>query len=329
MKILEIVTEHAGPFKVLFEVLKDMLTETNIEFRSYPKDADGNENPNEKDCMKIVAFDPTKTILINLKLDGNSFTTFTCKKNKFLIGINLSYFYRLIKSMGKNDILTLAVDHDSKNYLQIKIDSPDEKKDTKVKLKLMDLDETKMAIPPVEFGAVITMDSQEFNKLCREMNSISEYVEIKCIPDKIIFTCKGDVAEKKTTYTHDKKENSLVRICHGYNNNDGTKSEETPEIIQGVFELKSLVLFSKCASLCEYIEIYMKNDFALVIKYTVATLGRILLCLSPIKESNIDSNKSDDDEFYSDPELYDEDIDKLYDEDIEKLDNLTLSEENQ
>ena len=37
MKILLVETEHTAPFKILFEVLKDMLTETNIEFYSSKK----------------------------------------------------------------------------------------------------------------------------------------------------------------------------------------------------------------------------------------------------------------------------------------------------
>lgn len=325
MKILEVETEHTAPFKVLFEVLKDMLTETNIEFRSSPKknknefeddpeeeldeDAEDTEEKNnknkkqeEKDCMKITAIDPTKTVLINLKLDGANFSKFTCKKNKLLLGVNLACFYKLIKRMGKNDILTLSVDHDNKNFLKILIDSPEEKKSTDFDLKLLDLDETKISIPEIAFDAVITMDSQEFNKLCREMYNIADYVEIRCLKDKIIFTCKGDFANGKTTYRtssdkeEDENESILVSINHA-----STKSDAAPLIVQGIFELKNLVLFSKCASLCNDIEIYMKNDFPLVIKYTVATLGRILLCLTPIKEETTkNANYSDEEEYYSD-----------------------------
>jgi len=316
MKIFEIITEHTGPFKILFEVLKDMLTETNIEIRSYKtKDEENNKNDKndkndnnqnkkkeEKNCMKITAVDPTKTVLISLKLDGDNFSTFICKKSKLLIGINLSYFYKLIKSMGKNDILSLSVDHEKKNYLKIKIDSPEEKKDTEFNMKLLDLDEElQLSIPDTVFEAVITMDSQEFNKLCREMNNIADYVEIKCLTDKIIFTCIGEIADRKTTYrTHmakdEEPDNILVNIVHG-----STKNNNSPQIVQGIFELKNLVLFSKCASLCNDIEMYMKNDFPLVIKYTVATLGRILLCLTPQNEEiTKNANYSDEEEFYSD-----------------------------
>lgn len=332
MKILEVETEHTSPFKVLFEVLKDMLTETNIEFRASGKNNKNaldendeteeeteeveeteennsnnsknskNKKSEEKDCMKITAIDPTKTVLINLKLDGVNFSKFICKKNKLLIGVNLGCFYKLIKRMGKNDILTLSVDHDNKNFLKILIDSPDEKKSTDFDLKLLDLDEIKISIPEIAFDAVITMDSQEFNKLCREMYNIADYVEIKCLKDKIIFTCKGDFANGKTTYRtctekeEEENDNILVSINHA-----STRSPTAPQIVQGIFELKNLVLFSKCASLCNDIEVYMKNDFPLVIKYTVATLGRILLCLTPIKEETTkNTNYSDEEEYYSD-----------------------------
>jgi len=337
MKILEVVTEHTAPFKVLFEVLKDMLTETNIEFIATPKSKKKNDGDDEneddeeyedeeeeeeeedndctetkskkkkeKACLKINAIDPTKTVLINLKLDGSNFNKFVCRKNKLFIGVNLGCFYKLIKSMGKNDILTLAVDHDNKNYLNIKIDSPDEKKDSEFNMKLLDLNESKMSIPEITFDAVITMDSQEFNKLCREMNNIADYVEIKCLTDKIIFTCKGEYADRKTTYRttsnkeDDENEHILVSISHA---STKMKGNAAPQIVQGIFELKNLVLFSKCASLCNDIEIYMKNNFPLVIKYTVATLGRILLCLTPIKEETTkNANYSDEEEFYSDNE---------------------------
>lgn len=323
MKILEVETEHTGPFKVLFEVLKEMLTVTNMEFRAGKKtnkddndqeeqldsddenqteEADPKKKKEEKNCMKITAMDPTQTVLVNLKLDGDNFSTFNCKKSKLLLGVNLGCFYKIIKSMGKNDILTLSVDHDNKNNLEIKIDSPDAKKFSEFNLKLMDLDEPKMAIPDILFDAIITMDSQEFNKLCREMSNIADLVEIKCLVDKIIFTCKGEFADRKTTYRtqlgkdeQEGTENVLVHISHA-----STQIKGSPLIVQGIFDLKNLVLFSKCASLCDDIEIYMKNDLPLVIKYTVATLGRILLCLAPVKEdATKNANYSDEEEYYS------------------------------
>ena len=51
-----------------------------------------------------------------------------------------------------------------------------------------------------------------------------------------------------------------------------------------------------------YFGIYMKNNYPLVIKYTVATLGRLLLCLTPIrrKADDEDSEYSTDDSYSDD-----------------------------
>ena len=68
---------------------------------------------------------------------------------------------------------------------------------------------------------------------------------------------------------------------------DTIEETERERALQGIYELKNIVLFTKCATLCNDIQIYMKNDFALTIIYTIATLGTITIALSPIKEENI------------------------------------------
>jgi hypothetical protein len=120
------------------------------------------------------------------------------------------------------------------------------------------------------------MLSNEFHKLFREMNNIAEYVEMKCTSKNIIFTCKGDCAERSTIY---KSEEGGLNISN--------ENKKNQNIVQGIYEIKNIVLFTKCASLCNDLEIYMKNDFPLTIIYTIATLGTITIALSPVKEENI------------------------------------------
>ena len=43
----------------------------------------------------------------------------------------------------------------------------------------------------------------------------------------------------------------------------------------------NIVLFTKCTNLCNSIEMYLKNDYPLIICYAVANLGHIKLCLAP------------------------------------------------
>ena len=64
------------------------------------------------------------------------------------------------------------------------------------------------------------------------------------------------------------------------------KNNNPNDIVQGYFSLKHLVLFTKCTNLCNSIEMYLKNNYPLIISYSVASLGNIKLCLAP-QEQNL------------------------------------------
>lgn len=276
-KILEIETEHVLPFRTLIEVLKDILADAVIECTS--DTIEGTQNNDIYDDsdkkrvpgMRIVSIDSTKSILISLRLDAKEFTKFICRKPSIELGVNLVMFNKLIKSIDKDDTLTLYVDDDNMQHLNIQIDNNEKRCQTLYTLNLMDLDNRIQEIPPTRFDVNVTMSSSDFHKLCREMNHIAEHIEIKCTPRSICFTCKGDCAQRCTTYN---KGDDGIQIQN---------VDKKTQIVQGIFELKNLVLFTKCSNLCNDIQILMKNDYPLVIRYTVATLGRILLCLTPVQ----------------------------------------------
>ena len=64
------------------------------------------------------------------------------------------------------------------------------------------------------------------------------------------------------------------------------KKQEKSKIIQGEFSLKNLGYFIKCTNLCSQIEMYLENDLPLVVKYNVASLGTIKLCLSNLQSNS-------------------------------------------
>ena len=101
------------------------------------------------------------------------------------------------------------------------------------------------------------------------MHNLAENIEIKSLENQIIFTCKGHFASQETCIGEANSGLSFI------------KNQNPDEIVQGVFALKHLVLFSKCTNLCNSIELYLKNDYPLILKYTVASLGEIKLCLAP------------------------------------------------
>ena len=90
-----------------------------------------------------------------------------------------------------------------------------------------------------------------------------------------MFNCKGDFASQNTI---------LYETQNGLQFVHTLPSEYT---VHGIFSLKYLVLFTKCTNLCNQIQLYIKNNYPLIIQYTIASLGIIKLCLAPKIDKDI------------------------------------------
>lgn len=258
--ILNIKTVQTGAFRILVEALKEILTDTNLIF---------NETG-----MKLVATDNSSNVLIHLKLDSENFEDYYCPK-KISIGMNMNNLFKLIKTMGNNDTLTLFMETDDKNKLGIQITNDEKNTQTIFKMNLLDIESSEINIPPASFETELTMPSGDFQKIIRDMTNIGDKVEIQSSGNNLLLKCKGDYAHQETILSETDNENGLQ--YKESKNQDNT-------LIQGIFSLKYLVLFTKCTNLCNLINLYIKNDYPLIIKYTVANLGSIRLCLAPIIE---------------------------------------------
>jgi proliferating cell nuclear antigen len=257
---LEIKTVQSSVIKVLIEALKEILTDTVLEISD--------------EGIKIFTLDTTRVILVHVKLDADKFEHFYCSSNR-KIGINMLNFYKLIKTLNSNDTLTLFMKKNDNNHLGIEIENREKQTRTIYKLNLLDLDSPKINVPPADFNTVITLPSADFQKLCRDMHSISEQVEIKTINHELILSCEGDFCSQETVLCDSDS------VCVAHDGNDQS-------IVQGVFSLKFLCLFTRCSNLSRLVEIYLKNDYPIIVKYSVASLGSAKLALSPIAASKSD-----------------------------------------
>ena len=252
--IVNIRTVQSGAFRVLVEALKEILTDTNIIF--------------DETGIKLIATDNSHIVLIHMKLSADKFEHFYCPK-KTVIGINMTNMFKLIKTMSNNDILTIFIEKNNPNKIGFKINNIEKNSQTIFKLNLLDISDEEINIPPAVFETELTLPSSDFQKLIRDMTNIGENIEIKSVGNTLVLSCEGDFANQETILSE--TQNGL--------NFSMTSQPELP--IQGIFSLKYLLLFTKCTNLCNLIHMYIKNDYPLIIKYDVANLGNIKLCLSP------------------------------------------------
>lgn len=250
--IFEFQTVQSNVIYKLIDALKDILTEANIICT--------------KDGLKICTVNQSATILAHLKLEAGKFEFYKCERDSLQLGLNIQYMFKIMKNMSNTDILTWRVWDTDMNRLEIQISNPDKGTKKIIKLNLLDLPTDDKRIPRVKFESTITIPSPDFQKICRDMSFISEVIEIQSVARQLKFKCEGDVAEMETIMDYGDSEEMV---------------STTGEIVQGFYNLKDLCLFMKCANLCNNIEMYLKNDFPLIIQFQIGSLGYLKLGLSP------------------------------------------------
>lgn len=245
--------------------------------------------------IKILELDEHQTLLIYVKLNASQFVDFYVKYPEYSVGLDLVELHKFLKTIDKDSILTMYVDKDDEQNMVFQTKNDVKPSTGKYKQKLMDLDDVNKKLPKqTNFEILVTMDTTDFHKLCREMHQFSDYVEITCTSKELKFTCQGDTNSFVKTF--DNSDKSVRIICL----NTNTKK---PVIVQAIYELRYLVTFGKCVNLCAEMQLYLRNDYPIFIHYTVATLGKMLIGLTPVDEKAI--KKGND---------YDEEDDKFYEE---------------
>jgi proliferating cell nuclear antigen len=306
--ILELKTTQASAIKIVTDAINSLLTDANFDFYpyyidnsdskevssdsendNYESDSD-NESSDHKKKEKnnkqaasdkktiggVILKEVNKTgkILVYMRLDADKFEVYKYNyhKKKLSLGIDIGNLLKCLKCMSHFDTMTWLVDDEDINKLIVVLESAERKEKKTFKLNLMDIEEETYDISPIQFPYSITLPSQDFHKYCKDMSSSTDKIEIKATSNKLFFSGKGEIGNIEFEVG---ETNGGLSIVSTTNN--------TNEIVQGLFELKFLLIFTKCTNLCNQVTMFIKNDYPIIITYQIAALGEIKLVLSPTK----------------------------------------------
>ena len=253
--LIEIKTVQGSAFKVLVEALKDLLIDCNIMC--------------DETGLKIIALDNSHSVLVHLKLEASKFESYQCAKRMY-IGVNMLKLFVLLKTINNNDALTMFVETTDPNHLGIRIENSVKKSHTTYKLNMLDIPVTNIDIPNPVCHTMITLPSIDFQRLIRDMNNLAEQVEIKTAESVLYFSCKGEFCSQETVMGETAAGLNIFRT-----------EEKKDDIVQGVFPLKHLMLFTKCTNLSQTVELVIDNDYPIIVQYKVSSMGAIKLVLAP------------------------------------------------
>ena len=263
--IMMLKTVQIAPFRTLMVALKDILGETDITFK--------------KMVLKLLMLINQVQILVHIHLHADNFEFYECKKEKVIVGVNMFHLFKLINTIDNDETLSMYIKesdyHDGiVESLYLKFENKNIKQCKIQQLKLIEPEQQELSMPNVTFSSIINIPSTDFQKIVRDLNNISDKVEIKSIKNQLIFKCDGPFAN--------------VEIVRSESDGNMDFIQKNNSIIQGVFSLKKLNYFIKCTNLCNQIEIYLENDLPLIVKYNVASLGEIKLGLTSLPTTQED-----------------------------------------
>jgi proliferating cell nuclear antigen len=260
--VLTIKTVQIQPIRNVIAALKETLTDATITFT--------------KHGLKIINFDNSHTILVNVELNAKNFEFYHCEPDKIIVCVNTQQLSKVISSMSNDDTLTIYIDRVSYNGgivtdLGFQYVNGNIKQSYDHKLRLMNTDVDEFGFPEkIDYPTIIRMPTTDFQKIVRDMNAISGRMEIKSVGSELVFSCEGAFAKCR------------VSRSESDNNLDFTKMAAASVVIQGEFSLKSLSHVTKCTPLCTHLELQLDNRLPLMVKYDVASLGHIQLCLAQL-----------------------------------------------
>jgi hypothetical protein len=277
-KILNLKIGEINSLKTIIDTLTKIVSET-IWTIFNPKDK------NKFTGIEITTTDQSKTLFVKIQIDKKNFLDFNCKYEKYEMGVNLEKLNKIIKFVEKDDIINMFLIEKDLQCLLIDIERASTKGKKNLKFPLLDLGIENKTIKKEEYEKIVSTTSSIFKKIFKEYDDF-ENVKIKCQMKNILFTYKDDTgAEINDEYILD---------IDGIN----IENFSTNDDFIGVYPINNLILFGKCANLCENIHIYMKNKNALVIKLITTSFGTITISSSPVNEECIKNTEYE----YSDDE---------------------------
>uniref|UniRef100_A0A8C9GQQ0 DNA sliding clamp PCNA n=1 Tax=Piliocolobus tephrosceles TaxID=591936 RepID=A0A8C9GQQ0_9PRIM len=229
-------------FKKLFETLKDICTEVNLE-------CDGNG-------IKMQSMDCSHVSLVDLNITSEFFQHYRCDKSCAL-GISINFMLKILSVIKeKSTVFLFKEDNESDEVLNIGIIDEEEQSSTEdsleIQVKLINTQKEHLEIPQSEYHCQCTMKAKKFQDFIRYLNSIGDNVSIAMKKDTMILSTTGSDIKVTKQFTNDMSDISIT--CSKY--------------VSQEFATRYLVMFARASSLADDVLISLSPNIPVSIKFT-------------------------------------------------------------
>ena len=262
----------------------DISDDEDEETDSESADSDGDVQVKRKSnggMVRLHEINSSRSVMVYLRLPACEFHEFYCAEKVKSISLNFQTLNRFLKRSDKDDdVMTWILRKDKPDFLIIQNRSNSNGgKFSEYEVPLIEATKQPFDYDEATFESMVSMPSTQLQSLCKSIKDFSDYIEIKSIGEQAQFYCKGESGTIKETLGKPSKEKGKQAV------------------VQGIYEARYIAAASKCTPLSPKVELFMKNDFPVVITYTFQRKSKICFWISPVAmkphESNNDANQED------------------------------------
>lgn len=245
--------------KVLAELLQNNMNNVCFEV-----DTDG---------IKLRMMDTNKTILVDVLLEADNFSSYKFTPNeKMYLGINLSHFYKMLKSVKKRDSTEFFIDDSDPTDLGIKVIPKENNRVTTSFIKIQNIQNLDIDLPE-GYGKPILVPSGEFQKMCKGLTNISKITHITSKKSLIRFSSDaGGLMKRFTEFGEIEDEDEKE-------DDDSFESKYSKPDYEESFDTEQLTRITKLSGLNSNMQIYAKKGKPLLFKSAVGSLGKVAIYL--------------------------------------------------
>lgn len=248
-KLFKAQTSEGYTIKVLADLLQN-----NIKTACLLVDETG---------MHLKMYDSHRRVCFCVNLDAENFQVYKFKPaNSLYLGLNLSHFYKMIKSIKKKDSIVLFIQADTPTNLGIKVVPKENNRITTSFIKIQNIQHLDVQVP-TGYSNPIIVPSNEYQKMCKDMNTISTQVNVTAWKYNIRFFCDaGSVYSREVSF--------------GELDADSDSEDEGTDIrYEDSFNTEQMCRIVKIAGLGSNIQVFSKVGNPLLFRTNIGNLGKL------------------------------------------------------
>ena len=158
--------------------------------------------------------DGSHVALVSLNLSMEGFEHYRADTS-MVLGINVALLAKVMKLADATDSITLSAE-DNATHLKLLFENSKNERSTEFTMNLISLDVEHLAIPETEYSSVVSINSGEFTKICKELYSLNETLTISTNSDFVQFAVESEAGSGSirigTNDSMDREDQTTVQV---------------------------------------------------------------------------------------------------------------------